>query len=488
MSSDSSASDPYAKALDGLVLPDPVEGFFTFCRAREQVRLAREAGEERPWSDDPVLNRGRFLNVFREDDRGTKAILRFLGAAKGDFPRLVQAAFFARWCNQDTTLGGLTPDALDAPDELRATLEALDDQPWCNVTAYPVEPIRWRGRLCSRLDTATRIFAEARGEIAAVIEDAGGDVIRATAAVNELLQMKNDFPVFMAIIDLAWFRPDIVAPSSPVPTGIGAAPYLDRLQIHLGLPDHESTIRRMIELQLERWPEAKRRLEPIDVEYLCCECRKYFSYLNGTKSFEGKNVYAVGRRPRLVHDVAASDAAPVQTEIHVVAGGPCSGKTTLLRELRERGFRVERETAEEMIEAGVASGLSAEEVRADPIAWQQEMLRLDYELFDGLPVDQVVFTDTSFIEDLVFSERAGLKMGPKTEAWLRAKRYRRVFFLEPLDGYASTEVRMESESVARRISRDVRDRYVAHGYEVLDVPVLPVNERVEWVLERSKTS
>ena len=34
----------------------------------------------------------------------------------------------------------------------------------------------------------------------------------------------------MAVIDIGWFRPDIISPKSPVPTGIGAVAYLDRLQ------------------------------------------------------------------------------------------------------------------------------------------------------------------------------------------------------------------------------------------------------------------
>ena len=48
---------------------------------------------------------GRFLNVFREDDRVTKAIFEFVEPiAKGPEAALVQALFFARWCNRDTTL------------------------------------------------------------------------------------------------------------------------------------------------------------------------------------------------------------------------------------------------------------------------------------------------------------------------------------------------------------------------------------------------
>jgi len=103
--------------------------------------------------------------------------------------------------------------------------------------------------------------------------------------------MNNDFPIFMALIDIAWFREDIIPITTNVPTGIGAEPYLDRLQEFLNLSNHQEVGLKMIDLQKEYWPEAKRDFYPIDIEYQSCECRKYFSYVNGTKKFEGKNLF-----------------------------------------------------------------------------------------------------------------------------------------------------------------------------------------------------
>ncbi len=64
--------NPYATALDGLELPDPVQSFFDFCIERERIRTRRASGQPGPWSADPIFQQGRFLNVFREDDRGTR--------------------------------------------------------------------------------------------------------------------------------------------------------------------------------------------------------------------------------------------------------------------------------------------------------------------------------------------------------------------------------------------------------------------------------
>ena len=37
-------NNPYAKALEGLRLDDPVKAFFDFCREREAIRMRREKG------------------------------------------------------------------------------------------------------------------------------------------------------------------------------------------------------------------------------------------------------------------------------------------------------------------------------------------------------------------------------------------------------------------------------------------------------------
>ena len=281
--------NPYATALDGLVLDDPVSAFFDFCREREKIRLARESGAPFAWTDDPIFQKGRFLNVFREDDRGSKAILHFAKNLEQDLPTLIHALFFARWCNRQETLEKLSIKILSKPKDLREKLEKLE--PWYNVTAYPVEPAYWEGVQYSRLDTATILFEEIKESLTETITEAQGDVIKATNRVNDLFRMQNEFPIFMAIIDIAWFRPDVIDPGSHVPTGIGAVAYLDRLQSYFGLDDHQKTCDRMIMLQREYWPEAKREFQPIDIEYLSCECRKYYSYVNGTKLFEGKNLF-----------------------------------------------------------------------------------------------------------------------------------------------------------------------------------------------------
>ena len=277
----------YRTSLDGLVIENPVESFFNYCIERENIRIKRESGEAFPWSEDKIFQKGRFLNVFREDDRVSKSIINFAKPLTDDLPLLIQALFFGRWCNRQETIDKLNhEDLLDAV-KLKDKLIQLEQ--WENFNAYPVQDVMWNEKTYSRIDTATTLFYEIKDDLTEIVLDSNLDVIQATKNINKRFKMENDFPIFMALIDIAWFREDVIPITSQVPTGIGAQPYLDRLQEYLDLESHQAVATEMISLQKEYWPEAKRTFYPIDIEYQSCECRKYFSYINGTKKFEGKN-------------------------------------------------------------------------------------------------------------------------------------------------------------------------------------------------------
>ena len=102
--------NPYLNVLDGLELKDPVSDFFNFCKEREKIRKKREKKEPFPWSDDKIFQNGRFLNVFREDDRVSRSIIKFAGRYKDELPLLIKAIFFARWCNRQEVIDSISEE------------------------------------------------------------------------------------------------------------------------------------------------------------------------------------------------------------------------------------------------------------------------------------------------------------------------------------------------------------------------------------------
>ena len=53
-----------------------LDRFFWFIRERDRIRRKRERREPFPWTDDPILSKYRFTNIYRMDDRVSKHWLR----------------------------------------------------------------------------------------------------------------------------------------------------------------------------------------------------------------------------------------------------------------------------------------------------------------------------------------------------------------------------------------------------------------------------
>lgn len=94
------------------------DAFFTYARARYTILLKRRAGQPWPWTDDPVLRKYKFTNVFREDDRTTVWFRSFVRNPMRNDPSVLLATVLFRWFNRtevgeviffQPTLNGQTP-------------------------------------------------------------------------------------------------------------------------------------------------------------------------------------------------------------------------------------------------------------------------------------------------------------------------------------------------------------------------------------------
>jgi hypothetical protein len=83
---------------------DVFSTFVYWCREREAILRRKKAGEPRPWTDDEILNRYRFCNLHREDDRVTRWIARHTREPYADSPNLWFMLALARHINWPPTL------------------------------------------------------------------------------------------------------------------------------------------------------------------------------------------------------------------------------------------------------------------------------------------------------------------------------------------------------------------------------------------------
>lgn len=165
----------------------------------------------------------------------------------------------------------------------------------------------------------------------------------------------------------------------------------------------------------------------------------------------------------------------------VLTGRPCSGISTTARVLGERGFRAVAEAARAVIDEGLASGRTVEEIRGDDSWFQREILRRKRDVERELRSDfagPVVF-DRALPDSIVYFELAGLDPR-EVRQWCQPNAYRLVFFLEPLP-YQQDYARTEDSVMLRRLELGLFEVYRNLGYEVVRVPADPVPERVRRI-------
>jgi len=173
----------------------------------------------------------------------------------------------------------------------------------------------------------------------------------------------------------------------------------------------------------------------------------------------------------------------VQTSWHVIAGGPCSGKSTLIDLLARCGFRTVPEAARLYLEKEMANGKKDHPLHSDAPALQWKIKAMQLSLEDGLPANEMLFLDSAVPCCLAYCRAFGVDPNEFLPDCFQ-HRYASVFILAPLSFCADHERAKELATVASYLDEWQTRDYIALGYDVVRVPVMPPEERLAFVLER----
>ena len=171
----------------------------------------------------------------------------------------------------------------------------------------------------------------------------------------------------------------------------------------------------------------------------------------------------------------------VTTKWHVITGAICSGKSTLINQLADNGFRTVPEAARQYYEQEKASGRPIEEIRADMVSCIHGIMGLMLEIERGLDPNEVICLDRGYPDALAFCRQIGLDPNRYLPDCFH-HRYASVFIL---DGFPVqlNGVRTEDDAAADHLDEWHYRDYTALGYRVVRVPVLPPQERLAFVRE-----
>ena len=167
----------------------------------------------------------------------------------------------------------------------------------------------------------------------------------------------------------------------------------------------------------------------------------------------------------------------------VLAGGPSTGKTSVIEALRKSEFFCFKEAAREILKDHKLYG---SEFKTNPIEISNEILKIRHE-------DYEKGGNISCKENLIFYDRgiheitAYLKsINKSTNYWNKLPenyKYDLIFIFQPWEEiYKKDETRIEEFSEAKKISPFIYKTYNEAGIQIIEVPNLSIQERVNFIL------
>ncbi|WP_395450866.1 AAA family ATPase [Aminobacter sp. UC22_36] len=171
----------------------------------------------------------------------------------------------------------------------------------------------------------------------------------------------------------------------------------------------------------------------------------------------------------------------------VLTGGPGSGKTTLIESLAAAGFATSVEAGRGIIRDQVAiSGIA--------LPWHDRALfaelMLSWEMRShafAAASPGPVFFDRGVPDVIGYLRLIGLKVPAHVEKAAEEFRYNRKVFVLPHwpEIFAQDNERKQDEDEARRTHASMVETYAACGYDLVELPKAPVEERLAYILDNA---
>lgn len=170
------------------------------------------------------------------------------------------------------------------------------------------------------------------------------------------------------------------------------------------------------------------------------------------------------------------------TNWSVITGGPCTGKTTVVNILSQRGYKTTIEHARHYIDTEKIKGRTVEEARKNKEEFQLAILNMQIGEEATLDVNEQVFLDRALPDAMAYYQFLGLEYDDRLIAQCNRYCYKRVFILDRLP-LTNDYARLEDEQEQIRIHNLIIKVYQSFPCPIVHVPVLSPEERVDFILK-----
>jgi hypothetical protein len=210
---------------------ETLEKMLSLVSERMRIWEAKELGKKPPYSTDPILNKFRFCNVYRELDRQTIAIHQACNHLKFDFPLWLLNIAFSRFVCRTATLEKIGELSFSIPKNrtVENKLRDLISPKYGNAYVFPVSILKKIGS-ADRENFFCNYLPKFIPKVAKLIEtfddDSVSDVL---PQVVRVFGANFNFHWTEILIDVAYQYPQYINLYKKFPIGPGSKPTMGSL-------------------------------------------------------------------------------------------------------------------------------------------------------------------------------------------------------------------------------------------------------------------
>jgi len=175
---------------------------------------------------------------------------------------------------------------------------------------------------------------------------------------------------------------------------------------------------------------------------------------------------------------------PLKTTRIAITGSPATGKTTLSLALEQLGYPVFHEQARQIIQNSLDED-------SDLVPWKDLMgftelvWDLRNEQYHNALLEKINFYDRTNVDAYAYLNKGQATLSENWNTDLEEMRFEKVFFLPVWPEIHSLDKqRMESLQECYEVEEFLKSAYHELGYDLIEVPPAPIDERVAFILAR----
>lgn len=181
----------------------------------------------------------------------------------------------------------------------------------------------------------------------------------------------------------------------------------------------------------------------------------------------------------------------MNTKRIVITGGPGTGKTSIINELKKKNFHCFDEIIRALTLAAKKESDSTTHI-SNPIAFVDDPMLFNTNLINGR-IEQFIqaktleksisFFDRGIPDVLAYMSFFNQKYGDHFTNACSKHTYNHVFLLPPWKAiYRSDNERFETFDESQKIHIQLKQTYTSFGYKIIDVPFGTIKDRTDYIL------